>query len=58
MAVTFAAITTVMGAAALLLAHHPAMYSIGLTLTLGVGLGYGAAMWMVPVLYGLIGEKK
>jgi len=58
MAVTFAAITTVMGAAALLLAHHPAMYSIGLTLTLGVGLGYGAAMWMVPVLYGLIGEEK
>jgi predicted exporter len=50
-AVTFAAMTTVMGAMALLFAHHPALFSVGLTLTIGVGLGYVAAMWMVPVLY-------
>jgi predicted exporter len=56
--VTFAAITTVMGAAVLLLAHHPALYSIGLTLTLGVGFGYMAAMWIVPVLYGVFGGRK
>lgn len=56
--VTFAAITTVMGAAVLLLAHHPALYSIGQTLTLGVGIGYMAAMWIVPVLYGVFGDKK
>jgi predicted RND superfamily exporter protein len=36
---------------ALLFAHHPALFSVGLTLTIGVGLGYVAAMWMVPVLY-------
>jgi len=56
-AVTFAAITTVLGAAALLFAHHPAMYSIGLTLVIGTGLGYVAAMWMVPVLYALVGRS-
>jgi predicted exporter len=58
MAVTFAAITTMMGAAVLLFARHPALVSIGLTLTLGVALGYIAAMWMVPVLYGVFGERK
>jgi predicted exporter len=58
MAVTFAAITTVMGAAVLLFARHPALYSIGLTLTIGVTLGYVAAMWMVPVLYGVMGGRK
>ncbi len=56
-AVTFAAITTIMGGAALLFAHHPALYSVGLTLTIGVGLGYVAAMWMVPVLYEVMGRK-
>ncbi len=53
-AVTFAAMTTVMGATALLFAHHPALFSVGLTLTIGVGLGYVAAMWMVPVLYAVL----
>ena len=57
-AVTFAAITTVMGGAALLFAKHPALFSVGLTLTIGVGLGYVAAMWMVPVLYGAFGKGK
>lgn len=55
-AVTFAMITTIMGAAALLFAHHPAMYSIGLTLVIGVGLGYIAAMWLIPVLYAMWGR--
>ncbi|MEI6563660.1 MAG: hypothetical protein WCO42_05050 [bacterium] len=57
-AVTFAMITTIMGAAALLFAHHPALYSIGLTLVIGVGLGYVAAMWMVPVLYAVLGRVE
>jgi predicted exporter len=56
-AVTFAAMTTVMGATALLFAHHPALFSVGLTLTIGVGLGYVAAMWMVPVLYAVLARR-
>lgn len=54
MAVTFAALTTLMGAGALLFARHPALYSIGLTLVIGVGLGYVAAIWIVPALCGLL----
>lgn len=57
-AVTFAAITTIMGASVLLLARHPALFSVGLTLTVGVGLGYLAAMWMVPALYEVIGRRR
>lgn len=56
-AVTFAAITTVMGAMALLFAHHPALFSVGLTLTVGVGFGYVASMWMVPVLYEVVRRR-
>lgn len=52
-AVTFAMVTTIMGAAALLFAHHPALYSVGLTLVIGVGLGYIAAMWLIPALYAV-----
>lgn len=52
-AVTFAMLTTIMGAAALLFAHHPAMHAIGLTLVIGVGLGYIAAMWLIPALYAV-----
>ncbi len=58
MAVTFAAMTTVMGAAVLLFARHPALYSIGLTLSIGVTLGYFAAMWMVPALYEVVGRRQ
>jgi predicted exporter len=50
MAITFAAVTTLIGAGVLLFARHPALYSIGLTLVIGVGLGYVAAMWVVPAL--------
>jgi predicted exporter len=53
-AVTFAALTTLIGAGVLLFAHHPALYSIGLTLVIGVGLGYVAAMWVVPALCSLL----
>ena len=49
-AVTLAAVTTILGAGALLFARHPALFSIGLTLVIGVGAGYVAAMWVVPAL--------
>ncbi len=39
-AVTLSAATTVLGAAVLLLARHPAFFSIGVTLVAGVAVGY------------------
>ncbi len=57
-AVTFAAMTTLIGAGVLLFAKHPALYSIGLTLVIGVGLGYVAAMWVVPALCALLPEER
>jgi predicted exporter len=57
-AVTFAAMTTLIGAGVLLFARHPALYSIGLTLVIGVGLGYMAAMWVVPALCALLPDDR
>jgi len=51
------AITTVIGTAALLFARHPALFSIGFTLTIGILVGYAAAMWVVPALYALLVRK-
>jgi predicted exporter len=42
------AITTIIGTAVLLLAHHPALFSIGLTLTIGTLCGYLGAIAIVP----------
>jgi predicted exporter len=53
MSVHVSAITTVIGAAALLLAWHPVLFSMGLTLTIGILAGYVTAMWVVPALYTL-----
>ena len=47
-AVTLSAATTVMGTGVLLFARHPALFSIGLTLTVGVIAGFLAAMLGVP----------
>jgi predicted RND superfamily exporter protein len=47
------ALTTVIGTAALLLAWHPVLFSMGLTLTIGILAGYVTAMWVVPALYAL-----
>ena len=57
--VHMSAITTIIGTAALLFALHPALFSIGFTLTVGVLSGYVAAMFVVPALYHLWfpGEK-
>ena len=45
------AITTVIGTGVLLFALHPALFSMGFTLTIGVLAGYMAAMIVVPSLY-------
>lgn len=49
-AVTLSATTTVLGAAALLLARHPAFFSIGVTLVAGVAAGYLSAWLLLPAL--------
>ena len=55
-AVTLAATTTLMGAGVLLFARHPALYSVGLTLVVGVGVGYVAAMELVPALFSFLSD--
>jgi predicted exporter len=55
-AVTLSAITTLAGAGVLLFALHPALFSIGLTLVVGVFSGYVTAMLVVPSLYALVLE--
>ena len=47
-AVTLSAVTTLIGAGALLLARHPILFSIGVTMVTGVLAGYVAAMLVVP----------
>lgn len=49
-AVTLSAVTTVLGAGVLLFARHPALFSIGLTLVVGVAAGYLCAVGVVPAL--------
>ncbi len=49
-AVTLSAVTTVLGAGVLLFARHPALFSIGLTLVVGVATGYLCAIGVVPPL--------
>ncbi|MCX5694843.1 MAG: hypothetical protein NT014_07000 [Candidatus Omnitrophica bacterium] len=57
-AVTLASITTIIGTAVLLFAQHPILFSIGLTLTTGVLIGYLCSMIIIPVAYRLWKDKK
>ncbi len=57
MAVTVSAVTTLIGTGALLLARHPVLFSIGVTMATGVFGGYASSMLVVPPLYRrLMGE--
>ena len=57
MAVTLSALTTLIGAGALLFARHPILFSIGLTMVTGVLAGYVASMLVLPSLYHRFLEK-
>lgn len=58
LAVTFAAVTTLIGTGVLLFARHPMLFSIGTTLTTGVLSGYLSSLIIIPPLYRLwIPEK-
>jgi predicted exporter len=52
-AVTLAAVTTLIGAGVLLFAQHPVLFSIGVTLVTGVLSGYLSSLLIIPVLYRL-----
>jgi predicted exporter len=52
-AVTLCAVTTVLGAGVLLLAKHPALFSIGVTLVAGVSAGYLCAWLTLRAVYSL-----
>ncbi|MCK4401176.1 hypothetical protein KAW08_02580 [bacterium] len=53
MAVSLSALTTVIGAGALLFAMHPVLFSIGITLVIGVTGGYVSALLVIPSLHRL-----
>jgi predicted exporter len=57
-AVWVSALTTIVGAFSLLFARHPVLFSIGLTLTMGLMAGYLAAQFAVPALYRMWMGKK
>lgn len=52
-ALTLSAVTTIMGAGVLLLAKHPALFSIGVTLVSGISAGYLCACLTLRAVYSL-----
>ncbi len=57
-AITLSAVTTLMGAGVLIFASHPALFSIGLTLVIGVTAGFLCAVLAVPGMFVLMGIKN
>jgi len=53
-AVSLSAVTTLIGAGVLLFARHPALFSIGLTLVIGVFAGYISSIFVVPALQRIL----
>ncbi len=53
LSVHLSAWSPLVGAGALLLARHPVMFDIGVTLVTGITAGYACAFWVVPALYRL-----
>ena len=51
--ITLNAGTALIGAGVLLFTHHPALFSVGLTLVGGISAGYATAMLVVPALCSL-----
>ncbi len=53
LAVTLSALTTILGAGALVFAKHPVLHTYGITLVCGVTAGYLSAIFTVPAVYRL-----
>ena len=48
MSMHLSSITTLIGTSSLLLAHHPALFMVGASLTSGLLVGYLTAFFVVP----------
>lgn len=57
-AVAVSAATTLIGALSLLAARHPALFSIGVSLSTGLAAGWLCAELVIPALYRLWGEDR
>jgi predicted exporter len=55
-AVLLCALTTLAGFGALLLARHPALFSLGFAVTAGIGAALAAALLLQPLFFRLEGE--
>jgi predicted exporter len=53
LAVTLSALSSLIGAGVLIFAEHPALFSIGVTLVIGLGSGYLSSVFVVPWVAGL-----
>ncbi len=51
LAVSLSALTTLIGAGVLVFAKHPALFSIGVTIVIGIGAGFLSAVFVVPAAY-------
>jgi predicted RND superfamily exporter protein len=51
-------LTTITGFGALVFAQHPALFSIGLTVLLGIGAAIPSAIYVIPALYGYVTMKR
>jgi len=49
--------TSIIGAGVLLFTQHPVLFAIGVTLTVGMLAGHITAIWAVPALVALWGDK-
>ncbi len=56
-AVLLSGLTTVTGFGALIFARHPALYSIGITVLLGIGAAIPSAIYVIPALYRIFDKK-
>lgn len=50
-AVFVSGLTTLAGFGALVLARHPALHSIGMTVLLGISAAIPSALWVIPAIY-------
>jgi predicted RND superfamily exporter protein len=51
MAVFLSALATIIGTGVLILAQHPALFYIGLTMTIGLVTGCLSSLFVIPYLY-------
>ena len=57
-AVLLSGLTTITGFGALVFAQHPALYSIGLTVLLGIGAAIPSSIYVIPALYSFLNRDK